>query len=174
MPLHGPTTTVAPSGAPVYLRMLCVASDSAGTAPKYRVAPNMLVYTDGKTHLVADNTKVTGAFTSQCTPDSAYTCIGVAINGVNTNNDSTAGRMFTVCVYGPCVLAGNFTGIAIGTRLHTERASSAIVFDSAPHANHTPYGHALATAPTTGPTLLLLETHNPEYHDGALVFFCAV
>ena len=81
--------------------------------------------------------------------------------------------MFTVCVYGPCVLAGNFTGIAIGTRLHAERATSAIVFDSVPHANHTPHGHAIATA-TPGPTLLLLETHNPEYHDGALVFFCAV
>ena len=138
----------------------------------------MLVYTDGVTHLVADNTKVTGAFTHTRIEDADYTCIGVVINGVNTNNDSTAGRMFTVCVYGPCVLAGKFDNIAIGTRMHTAYARTPLVFDSVPHANHTPYGAAIKPTPPPRPAniaiLLLLETNNPEYGDGALVFFCAV
>ena len=179
MQRNGPAASVAPSGAPVYIRMLCVPQTVDTTHSKYRVAPNMLVYTDGKRYPAADHTMVAGAFTHTLKTklvDSG--CIGVSVTGVDTDDDNTAGRMFTVCVHGPCVLAGEFTAYAVGARLHSTRNDpKPIQYTSATHGQHTAVAGVSDTKDAAAEheaQILLLNADDYEYENGALVFFCPV
>ena len=174
--LQGPSTTVAPDGAPIYIRLL--AMPSQGDTTRYHIAPNMLVYTleENNTEKAADNTDVMMAFTDRRAypAGKSLVCIGVSVTAIRTDSDDTAHRMFTACVQGPTVLAGDFTDFYMAQRLYPTRLADTVPspkFALPPHKDHQQYGilEASANIPPTTASVVLLDTTG--YNDGALAYF---
>lgn len=180
--MQGPVDTGPLCGNPVMLRAVARPNSLVGLS-KYRVAPNMLVYvkTSDPTELLSDGSRAPLAFT-QCDnenlPESDYKCIGISVNGVDTNSDDAGQRVFTFTAYGPAVIATDFKAIAAFCSQHFCPifdciAQSPDEFSSPLHSRHRRCGTLaeLLDDDYNGPRCVLLEADETRYNKGGLVFF---